>query len=116
MTPNIIRARADLSPGERIVWLNISNNVFLDQIVAPGDRVDLIVTHQEEGKLVTERLFSDVLVIQRDTDDKGKMVVKVVLPLSEAERLIYYQNTANQIRVLLSDQIEQRTVEGSGLP
>ncbi|MBT9283091.1 MAG: Flp pilus assembly protein CpaB [Hydrogenibacillus schlegelii] len=116
LTPNIIRARADLSPGERIVWLNISNNVFLDQIVAPGDRVDLIVTHQEEGKLVTERLFSDVLVIQRDTDDKGKMVVKVVLPLSEAERLIYYQNTANQIRVLLSDQIEQRTVEGSGLP
>jgi len=116
LTPNVIRARANVSPGERIVWLNISDNLFLDQIVAPGDRVDLIVTHQEGGNLVTERLFSDVLVIQRETDDKGKMVVKVVLPLSDAERLIYYQNTAKQIRVLLSDQVERKTAEGSGKP
>lgn len=113
-TKNVTRNQSELSPFERIVWLNISSNVFLDQIVAPGDRVDLIITHQDQQNVVTERLFSNIPVIQREPLDQGKFAIKVVLPLNDAEKLIYYQNTANQIRVLLSNQVESTTNASNG--
>lgn len=105
ITENIVRTTRSLPPDQRIVSLNITDNVILDQMVAEGDKVDIIVVYQQDGNTSSERLFEGVSVVQvetgiEDSEDEEKSTVKVSLTVEEAQELIYYQNVADQIRVL----------------
>ncbi|WP_416148236.1 SAF domain-containing protein [Salipaludibacillus sp. HK11] len=108
LTSNILRTATEIPENHRIVWLNATSNVVLDQPVAAGDTIDIIVTYTpEDSALTTTRLFKQVDVIQREEIGEELSNIKISLPIIEAEKFIHFQNTADSIRILLSNQVQQ---------
>lgn len=105
LTRNILRSMVDIPPDHRVILLNATNNVTVDQQVAEGDLVDLIVTHDEEDGSKTERLFENVSVVQKTDGDKGRNIL-ISMDISDAVKFIHYQHKAEYIRVLLVNQIQ----------
>ncbi|MGY4689002.1 Flp pilus assembly protein CpaB [Salibacterium sp. K-3] len=120
MTKNILRSAVDVPDDQRVVWLNATENVVLDQAVAEGDQVDIIVSYSSSNSdQRTRRLFTSVDVVQRTEPDEEEDIpasIKVSLPIEEAEDLIHYQNTAEQIRVLLVNQVQTNPNENPQAP
>ncbi|GAA0376176.1 Flp pilus assembly protein CpaB [Bacillus horti] len=104
VTKNMMRSKVDLPEDHRIVWLNASDNVLIDQQVGEGDIVDIIISYEQESNRITKRLFTDIAVVSSERGEEGS-VVKVSVPIEDAENLIHYQNHARQIRVLLVNQV-----------
>ncbi|WP_262174755.1 hypothetical protein [Saccharococcus sp. Marseille-Q5394] len=106
LTSNLVRKKLDIPANERVVWLDATEIVLIDQKVTEGDLVDVIVSREIEKNVETKRLLSNVKVVQIE---KGKIEdterVKISLPITEAEQLIHYQNFAKQIRVLRVNQV-----------
>ncbi|WP_035187226.1 Flp pilus assembly protein CpaB [Alteribacter aurantiacus] len=111
LTSNVLRAGADIPEDHRIVWMNATSNVVMDQPVASGDTVDIIVTYDTDEEFTTTRLFENVTVVQREDGGEGMSDIKVSMPLSDAERFIHHQNTADSIRILLANQVQQPGIE-----
>ncbi|SDH74659.1 Flp pilus assembly protein CpaB [Alteribacillus persepolensis] len=120
MTKNILRSSVDVPDDHRVVWLNATNNVVMDQAVAEGDQVDIIVSYSSSNAdQRTRRLFTSVDVVQRTESEEEEDIpasIKVSLPIDEAEDLIHYQNTADQIRVLLVNQVQTNPNEDPQAP
>ncbi|MCR2823697.1 Flp pilus assembly protein CpaB [Lederbergia panacisoli] len=113
ITRNLIRSRVDIPEGYRIVWLNPTENVIMDQEIFVGDKVDIISSFKSdnEGRIETKRIMNNIDVIQSESiqlEDKNNtgMAIKVSLTIQQAEQLIHMQNTADQIRVLRVNQLE----------
>lgn len=111
-TANLVRSRLDIEENERIVWLNPTDNVIMDQDVAGGDRVDIIASYQVSGQMKTERILKNVRVVQsieeKEGEDKVQHALKVSLEVPQAEQLIHMQNTAQQVRVLRVNQVKKK--------
>lgn len=106
LTKNLVRKKLDIPANERVVWLNATDLVLIDQQVTEGDLVDVIVSREVEKKVETKRLLSNIKVVQIEKDDVvGSKNIKISLPLEQAEKLIHYQNFAKQIRVLRVNQV-----------
>ena len=110
-TVNLVRSRMDIPNDHRVVWLNPTNNVVLDQSVVEGDKVDIIVSYKSGSGIRTERILENIPVVQsqelKSGDDESNIALKVSLPVSQAEQLIHMQNTAEQVRVLRLDQLQE---------
>lgn len=110
-TVNLVRSRMDIPNDHRVVWLNPTNNVVLDQSVVEGDKVDIIVSYKSGSGIRTERILENIPVVQsqelKSGDDESNIALKVSLPVSQAEQLIHMQNTAEQVRVLRLDQLQK---------
>lgn len=121
ITPNILRPQVDVPDDHRVVWLNSTDNVVLDQAVAEGDIIDIIVTDEdEEAEMLTTRSYEDVQVVQTDIPDEEEQedggesaepAIKVSMDIEDAENFIHMQHTAEYIRVLLSNQVQQADAE-----
>ncbi|WP_416730343.1 Flp pilus assembly protein CpaB [Fictibacillus sp. JL2B1089] len=112
LTKNVLRSKIDISKGHRVVWLNPTENVLIDENVTEGDRVDIIVSWEEKNAMTTKRELRRVSVVEVNDDievDKNKKinVIKVSLSIEDAEKLIHYQNTAKQIRILRVNELEE---------
>ncbi|WP_261134626.1 Flp pilus assembly protein CpaB [Bacillus sp. Marseille-Q3570] len=106
VTKNVVRKKVDIPADHRIVWLNPSEIVIVDQGVAEGDLVDVIsVTENKEKGVVTQRLLQNIKVVQMESKSEGPSAIKVSLPVNQAERLIHAQNSAKQIRILRVNQV-----------
>ncbi|WP_277674562.1 flagella basal body P-ring formation protein FlgA, partial [Piscibacillus halophilus] len=57
-------ASAITDENTRIISLIQSEKVYFDEVLAPGDRVDIIVSHEFDDEPVTEIFMEDVSVIQ----------------------------------------------------
>ncbi|MEK5071573.1 hypothetical protein [Sporosarcina sp. FSL K6-1508] len=106
LTKNLVRKRLDIPVNERVVWLNATEIVLIDQQVTEGDLVDVIVSREVEKSVETKRLLSNIKVVQIEKGLEGSEGIKISLPLEQAEQLIHYQNFAKQIRVLRVNQAE----------
>lgn len=113
-TSNLVRPRVDIPNDHRIVWLNPSDNVIMDQEIAVGDDIDVIASYKEKNDTVTKRILEDIPVIQSEEkgggdDDNGgtARALKVSLSIPQAELLIHMQNTAEQVRVLRVTQVSE---------
>lgn len=105
LTDSLVRQKLDIPSDERVVWLNATEIVLMDQEVTVGDLVDIvIVSKNAEDKLETKRTLESVPVVQVEEQDEGAPRVKVALSIKDAEDVIYYQNAAVQIRVLRVNQ------------
>ncbi|SFE74165.1 Flp pilus assembly protein CpaB [Alteribacillus iranensis] len=117
LTKNIVRSSLEIPQDHRVVWLNATDNVVMDQAIAEGDQVDIVVTYSSSSSDTrTRRLFKSVDVVQRAEPEEEEDIpasLNVSLPIEDAEDLIHYQNTADQIRVLLVNQVQS---EGSQAP
>ncbi|MDZ5474430.1 hypothetical protein SM124_22300 [Bacillus sp. 31A1R] len=105
ITGSLIRRKLDIPTNERVVWINATEIVLIDQLVAEGDLVDIVAVYKDEKeKVQTERILSNIQVVQIDKGKEGKQRVKVALSIEDAERVIHEQNTAVQLRVLRVNQ------------
>ncbi len=111
LTKNLVRKKLDIPANERVVWLNATDLVLIDQQVTEGDLVDVIVSREVEKKVETKRLLSNIKVVQIEKGAEGSESIKISLPLEQAEKLIHYQNFAKQIRVLRVNQVNDNKEE-----
>ncbi|QWC23098.1 hypothetical protein KJK41_01555 [Bacillus haikouensis] len=116
LTGTLVREKVNIPADERVVWLNATEIVLIDQDVVEGDQVDIIVSREIDKKLETKRLLSNIPVVQIETPDEKPedgpaQRIKISLSVEEAEQLIHYQNFAKQIRVLRVNQVADETVE-----
>jgi Flp pilus assembly protein CpaB len=110
LTRNVLRSKIDIAKGHRVVWLNPTENVVIDENVTEGDRVDIIVSTEEKNSITTKRALSNVSVVEVDDVKDPKAIhtskIKVSLSVEDAEKLIHYQNTAKQLRILRVNELE----------
>ncbi|MDM5318223.1 Flp pilus assembly protein CpaB [Fictibacillus sp. b24] len=115
LSKNMLRGDVDIPADHRVVMLNPTENVLIDEEVTPGDIVDVIVSTEEKEGLKTQRLLKNVSVVQAATmptkDNPDAKQIKVSLTVQDAEQLIHYQNKAKQIRVLLVNTIAEEAGE-----
>lgn len=116
LTKNVLRSKIDIAKGHRVVWLNPTENVLIDENVTEGDRVDIVVSMEEKNAMTTKRALKGVHVVEVDDDVEVKKkettnVIKVSLSIEDAEKLIHYQNTAQQIRILRVNELEEENTE-----
>ena len=104
LTKALVRKKLDIPLDDRVVWLNATKIVLIDQEVAEGDLVDIIVTEDVKGELNTKRQFQNVRVVQVEGQREGAPRIKITLNVGNAERIIHFQNSAIQIRVLRVNQ------------
>ncbi|MBU8881361.1 hypothetical protein BGM26_20795 [Bacillus sp. FJAT-29790] len=104
LTKALVRKKLDIPINDRVVWLNATKIVLIDQDVAVGDLVDIIVTEEVSGSLSTKRQFQNTSVVQVDEQNEGPPRIKISLTVENAEKIIHYQNSAVQIRVLRVNQ------------
>lgn len=104
LTNSLVRKKLDIPANERVVWLNATEIVLIDQQVAEGDMVDIVIVYEDQDQLVTKRIFENVPVVQIEEQEEGASRVKVALSIKDAEDVIHYQNAAVQIRVLRVNQ------------
>jgi Flp pilus assembly protein CpaB len=124
LSKNMLRSNVDIPADHRVVLLNPTENVLIDEDVKPGDLVDIIVSTEEKDGLKTQRLLKNVSVVQSnsqtvETEDKEKAKfnqIKVSLNVKDAEQLIHYQNKAKQIRVLLVNTVQDEKSEPTNAP
>lgn len=110
LTKSLIRKKLDIPADERVVWLNATEIVKIDQDITEGDLIDIVVVHTDEAdKIQTKRMFSNIPVVEVDQveDSNGEASipkVKIALSIEGAEQVIHQQNTAVQVRVLRVNQ------------
>jgi Flp pilus assembly protein CpaB len=117
ISKNMLRNNVDIPADHRVVMLNPTENVLIDEDVTPGDLVDIIVSTEEKDGLKTQRLLKNVSVVESTTfqtkDNGDAQRIKVSLNVKDAEQLIHYQNKAKQIRVLLVNTVSEETKESN---
>lgn len=101
LTKNLLKPVSNVqNPNNRLVALYSGERVRFDQDLSALDRVDLIVSQQENGKPVTKVFMKDVLV-SAVMQSEGKLVgVGLEVSQGNAPSLIHVQNYADSIRVL----------------
>ncbi|WP_277679681.1 Flp pilus assembly protein CpaB [Gracilibacillus dipsosauri] len=113
ITRNMIRAKSTIPPNERIVQLNVTDNVIVDEPIGEGDKVDIITVYEAEGGTTASLAFEGIPVVQV-AGDGADSIIRVSVTIEDAQQLIYYQNIAKQIRVLrLNNNVEVQEVEQS---
>ncbi len=108
ITPNMIRSKSSIPPNERIVQLNVTQNVIIEEPLTEGDKVDVIVVYEESEGTVASLLFEEIPVVQvtANSGDGNDGIIRVSVSIQDAQDLIYYQNIAKQIRVLRLNSFE----------
>lgn len=112
LTKNVVRKKLDIPAENRVVWLNPTSNVVIDQAITEGDLVDVYSVMETKSGVTTKRFLENVSVVQLEEikseeqdDESFGPAIRVSLDLEEAEDLIHAQNAAKQIRVLRVNQI-----------
>ncbi|MGV3465338.1 MAG: Flp pilus assembly protein CpaB [Heyndrickxia sp.] len=87
---------------DRLIAMYPTEKIQFDQVVTDNDRVDIIVSTEENGQKKTEIFMRDVSVAWADIDKKTDKFLGAALEVSleEAPKLINMQNYADHIRIL----------------
>lgn len=107
LTSTMIRPANQLTDADhRMVLLRQSNRVLFDDKLSARDRVDIVVSYEQDPKSGANQpqtmiSMTDVLVVSVGKDQK---VIGLELPLKEAKELIHAENFAHSIRVLKAPQ------------
>ena len=125
ITNSLVRDRLNIPENERVVRLDATENIVLDQDVTEGDFVDIVVVFQNpEQQVQTKRILANIPVVEVDNNNKkedkdeadrenlgSNNRVKISLPITDAEMVIHHQNTAIQMRVLRVNQAATATAQ-----
>lgn len=101
ITKNIIKPAATVrDQNNRLVTVYASGNIVFDQQLEALDRVDVIVSHEVNGKPATEVFMKDVpvaMVAKTDNQFKG---VALEMPFEQVPAFIHQQHYAQVMRIL----------------
>lgn len=118
---------AVLEPGTRAVAIAVTATTSAAGFIAPGDRVDLIVTHRiksarsdgnEQETVLSETFVRDVRVVavdqSLDTDNKAQLAKNVTVEVTEAQaEQIAVANEMGKISLALRSALAaDKTAEG----
>ncbi|QVY62004.1 SAF domain-containing protein [Cytobacillus gottheilii] len=125
ITNNMLKPFTELrDENNRLVAMYPSEKVQFDQVVETLDRVDIVVSTDNNGEQKTEVFMRDVPVAFAQGTEEDFAGVALEVSIEDAPRLIHMQNYADKVRVLkanvgkedispaqLPDQQDQDTVE-----
>ena len=101
ITKNMIKPVANLqNEDNRLVTLHRTDTVQFDQVVEALDRVDIIVSTNDDNKKETKLFMKDVLVAFSQGTGESFSGIAVEVSSAEAPELIHMQNFAEHIRIL----------------
>lgn len=101
ITHNMIKPASNLqNENNRLVSLNSTEKVQFDQVIEALDRVDIIVSTDNNGDRKTTMFMKDVVVRAADGSNKGMRGIAVEVTAEQAPKLIHMQNYADHIRIL----------------
>ncbi|HLR07667.1 MAG TPA: SAF domain-containing protein [Bacillota bacterium] len=97
ITENMIKPVSNLrNENHRLVSIHQKENVQFDQVIEALDRVDIIVSSDEE----TQTFLTDVPVVYAQGTEENFAGIAVELSRENAERLIHQLHYAEYIRIL----------------
>lgn len=97
ITKNMIKPVSNLrDENHRLVSIHRKENVQFDQVIEALDRVDIIISSDEE----TSTFLTDVPVVYAQGTNENFSGIAVELSTEDAEKLIHQQNYAEYIRIL----------------
>ncbi|MCM3708972.1 flp pilus assembly protein CpaB [Sporosarcina luteola] len=101
ITKNMIKPVSNLQDANnRLVTMYRTDKIQFDQVLTALDRVDIIVSTNNDGKKKTEVFMKDVLVAYAEGTNDNFSGIAVEVTAEEAPTLIHMQNYAEHIRVL----------------
>lgn len=103
ITTNIIRESSIATDeNKRLISMFPTETVQFDQEVEALDRVDIVVSTENDGKPKTEFFMKDVLVYwaQKDGEANGIVGAALEVNVEDAPKLIHMQHYADKIRIL----------------
>ncbi|GIO25836.1 SAF domain-containing protein [Ornithinibacillus bavariensis] len=103
ITQNMLKQASTVTEeNNRLITILQTANVFFDERLYDMDRVDIIVSHEVEGKKVTEVFMKDLKVARIATNNETKEFngVQVEVPFDEVTDLIHMLNYAETVRVI----------------
>lgn len=101
ITQNMLKPATELrDSNNRLVAMFQNEKIQFDQVVTTNDRVDIIVSYNDNGVNKTEIFMRDVPVAWVNGNGEEFIGVALELKLEEAPKLIDMQNFATHIRVL----------------
>jgi len=101
LTRNMIKPATTVrDQNNRLVTVFASGNVVFDQELEALDRVDIIISHDKEGRPVTEVFMQDVPVAMVAKSGDEFRGVALELPFTEVPRFIHQQHYADVMRIL----------------
>ncbi|QCR31534.1 Flp pilus assembly protein CpaB [Lysinibacillus sp. SGAir0095] len=101
ITDNMLKSYSNLQDeNNRLVALYRTDKIQFDQEIAALDRVDIIVSLEEEGKKSTELFMKDVAVAFAQGTGENFAGIGVEVSSEDATKLIHMENYAEYIRVL----------------
>lgn len=101
ITKNMIKPVSNLQDANnRLVTMYRTDKIQFDQVLTALDRVDIIVSTNNNGKKKTEVFMKDVLVAFAEGTNDNFSGIAVEVTADEAPTLIHMQNYAEHIRVL----------------
>ncbi|MFS0554922.1 flp pilus assembly protein CpaB [Brevibacillus sp. 179-C9.3 HS] len=104
ITKNIMKpANIVRDQNNRLVTVFQSGNVVFDQELEALDRVDIIISHQMNGKAATEVFMKDVPVAMVAKSENKFKGVALELPFEEVPKFIHQQHYAQMVRILKSN-------------
>lgn len=110
ITGNMLKPATELrEANHRLVAMYRSDKVQFDQVVTTNDRVDIIISKEENGEKKTELFMKDVPVAWAQGKGKDFVGVALEVPLDDAPKLINIQNYADHIRVLKANVGKEET-------
>jgi len=110
ITDNMLKPATELrEANHRLVAMYRSDKVQFDQVVTTNDRVDIIISKEENGEKKTELFMKDVTVAWAQGKGKDFVGVALEVPLDDAPKLIDMQNYAEYIRVLKANVGKEET-------
>jgi pilus assembly protein CpaB len=101
ITQNMIKPASNLQDeNNRLVTLHRTDKVQFDQVIEALDRVDIIVSTENDGKRSTSVFMKDVVVRFSQGSGEKFAGVAVEVTAEQAPKLIHMQNYADHIRIL----------------
>lgn len=101
ITQNMIKPASNLQDeNNRLVTLHRTDKVQFDQVIEALDRVDIIVSTEENGERNTSVFMKDVVVRFSQGSGEKFAGIAVEVTADEAPKLIHMQNYAEHIRIL----------------
>lgn len=101
ITKNMLKPFSNLrEENHRLVAVYPSEKVQFDQVVEALDRVDIIISTENNGVRTTEVFMRDVPVAFAQGTEDSFTGVALELSIEDARKLIHMQNYAEKIRIL----------------
>lgn len=101
ITKSMIKPATTLqNENNRLVSLNSSEKIQFDQVIETLDRVDIVVSTDNNGDHKTTMFMKDVVVRWALGNKDGMRGISVEVTAEQAPKLIHMQNYADHIRIL----------------